>query len=180
MYELTGELSKKPYSERSNDKVVAVGGIYSNFHPLSNFYSSPITFRNQNYKTLEQGYQHTKAMVFGDVATAADIMAINNPAVAKTLSYTKNFKQDAWNTKRHDIILQLVKAKFNQNPKLADELLATGKKTISESRRQKYSPIGIAITNKEILNTLKWTGQSQLGEILITVRRELRQDIASP
>ena len=94
--ELTGELSMKTFSERSNDKVVVVGGIYSNFHPLSNFYSSPITFRNQNYKTLEQGYQHTKALVIGDVATAADIMATNNPALAKKLSYNiKNFKQDA-------------------------------------------------------------------------------------
>ena len=179
--ELTGELSMKTFSERSNDKVVVVGGIYSNFHPLSNFYSSPITFRNQNYKTLEQGYQHTKALVFGDVATAADIMATNNPALAKKLSYNiKNFKQDAWNTKRHDIMLQLVKAKFNQNPKLADELRATGKKTISESGRHKYFANGLAITNKEILNTLKWTGQSQLGEILMTVRRELPQAVASP
>ena len=125
--ELTDELSMKTFSERSNDKVVVVGGIYSNFHPLSNFYSSPITFRNQNYKTLEQGYQHTKAMVFGDVATAADIMVTNNPALAKKLSYNiKNFKQDVWNTKHHDIMLELVKAKFNQNPKLADELRATG------------------------------------------------------
>ena len=132
-----------------------ISGIYSNFHPLSNFYSSSITSRNPDYKTLEQG-QHTKAMVFGDVATAADIMATNNPAVAKKLSYNiKNFKQDAWNTKRHDLMLQLVKAQFNQNPKLADELRATGKKTISDSSRHKYFANGIAITIKEILNTLK-------------------------
>ena len=89
-------------------------------------------------------------MVFGDVATAIDIMATNNPAVAKRLSYNiKNFKQDAWNTKRHDIMLQLVMAKFNQNPKLADELRANGKKTISESGRHKYFANGIAITDKE-------------------------------
>ena len=132
-----------------------MGGIYSTFHPLSNFYSSPITFRNQDSKTLEQG-QHTKAFVFDDFATAADIMASNNPAVAKKLSYNiKNFKQDDWNTKRHDFMLQLVKAQFNQNPKLADELRATGKKTIPESGRHKYFAIGTAITNKEILNTLK-------------------------
>ena len=68
----------------------------------------------------------------------------------------------------------------NQNPKLADELRATGKKTISESGRHKYFANGLAITNKEILNTLKWTGQSQLREILMTVRRELPQAVASP
>ena len=47
-------------------------------------------------------------MVFGDVAPAADIMTTNIPALATKLSYNIiNFKQDAGNTKRHDIMLQL-------------------------------------------------------------------------
>ena len=40
----------------------------------------------------------------------------------------KGFKLDVWNTKRHDLMLQLVQAKFQQNPNLADELRNTGKK----------------------------------------------------
>ena len=35
--QLTGELCMKTFSERSNDKVLVMGGIYSNFHPLSNY-----------------------------------------------------------------------------------------------------------------------------------------------
>ena len=69
--ELSGELNMRTFSERSNDNVVVFGGLYSNFHPLSNFYRSPMMFRNQKYQTLEQAYQHTKALLFKDADTAA-------------------------------------------------------------------------------------------------------------
>ena len=70
-------------------------------------------------------FQHIKAQLFGDQATAADILASNDPAVAKRLSYNiSGFNQDIWTTKRHDLMLQIMKAKFHQNL----ELRATGKK----------------------------------------------------
>ena len=111
--ELSGELNMRTFSERSNDKVVVFGGLYSNFHPLSNFYRSPIMFRNQKYQTLEQAYQHTKALLFKDDDTAASILAADSPSEAKKLSYNiKGFNLDIWNAKRHDLMLQLVQAKF--------------------------------------------------------------------
>ena len=45
--ELSGELNMRTFSERSNDKVVVFGGLYSNFHPLSNFFRSPMMFGNK-------------------------------------------------------------------------------------------------------------------------------------
>ena len=79
---------------------------------------------------------------------------------------------DVWNTKRHDLMLQLVQAKFQQNPNLADELRNTGKKTISESEKHKDFANGLSIIHRDILNKQQWTSQSKLGEILMTVRRE--------
>ena len=172
--ELSGELNMRTFSERSNDKVVVFGGFYSNFHPLSNFYKASMTFRNHKYHTLEQAYQHTKALLFKDGDTAADILATDSPAEAKRLSYNiKGFKMDVWNTKRHDLMVQLVQAKFQQHPILADELRSTGKKTISESGKHKYFANGLSITHRDILNMKQWTAQSKLGDILMTVRREL-------
>ena len=46
---LKGELSMKHFCERSNDNVLVMGGIYSNFHPLSNYYPCNFVFRNQKY-----------------------------------------------------------------------------------------------------------------------------------
>ena len=77
----------RTFSERSNEKVVVVGGIFSNFHPLSNYYPASYVFRQQKYSSIEQGFQHIKAQLFGDQATTADILAFNDPAVAKRLSY---------------------------------------------------------------------------------------------
>ena len=73
----------------------------------------------------------------------------------------------------YDLMLQMVKAKFDQNPELCDELRATGKKTIAESGKHNIFANGLSITNKDILDMKQWTGQSKLGEILMTVRREL-------
>ena len=172
--QLTGDLCVKTFCERSNDKVLVVGGIFSNFHPLSNYYTASFVFRQQKYNSIEQGYQHVKAVLFGDHATAAQILASNDPAAAKRLSYSiKGFKQEVWATKRYDLMLQMVKAKFDQNPELCDELRATGKKTIAESGKHNIFANGLSITNKDILDMKQWTGQSKLGEILMTVRREL-------
>ena len=174
--ELSGELNMRTFSERSNDKVVVFGGLYSNFHPLSNFYRSPIMFRNQKYQTLEQAYQHTKALLFKDDDTAVSILAADSPSEAKKLSYNiKGFNLDIWNAKRHDLMLQLVQAKFQQNPNLADELRNTGKK-------KQFQYLGSISTllmgypsyiERDILNKQQWTSQSKLGEILMAVRREL-------
>ena len=66
-------------------------------------------------------------------------------------------------------MLQMVKAKFDQNPELCDELRATGKKTIAESGKHNIFASGLSIRNKDILDMKQWTGQSKLGEILMTV-----------
>ena len=47
------------------------------------------------------------------------------------------------------------------------------KKTIAESGKHNIFANGLSITNKDILDMKQWTGQSKLGEILMTVRREL-------
>ena len=114
------------------------------------------------YSSVEQGFQHIKALLFGDKATAADILASNDPAVPKRLSYNiSGFNRDVWTTKRHDIMLEIVKAKFHQNLELADELRATGKKTIAESGKHQFFANGLAITNNVILDMSQWNISSR-------------------
>ena len=91
---LTGELSMKHSCERSNDKVLVMGGMYSNFHPLSNYYPCNFVFRNQKYNNTEQAYQHIKAELYNDQTAAAEILSSDDPAVAKKMSFTiKGFKE---------------------------------------------------------------------------------------
>ena len=58
-------------------------------------------------------------------------------------------------------MLQLVKAKFEQNPELAAELRATGKKVLAESGKHNYFANGLSITNKNILEMKEWDSSVQ-------------------
>ena len=176
--QLTGELDMKTFNQRSNDNLIVFGGIFSNFHPLSNYYLCPIVYKKYRYKNIEQAYQHRKAVLFKDELIASKIMASSDPAEAKRISYElKGSKEhhDKWNAERYDLMLELVKANFLQNPELAKELKNTGTKQLAESGKHQYYATGLSITNRDILNTGKWTGSSKLGEILISVRRELNR-----
>ena len=81
--ELDGELSMDKFNERSNDSTIVFGGMYSNFHPLSNYYQSQLLFQNRKYSSIEQAYQHQKALIFDDQATADQIMDTHDPSAAK-------------------------------------------------------------------------------------------------
>ena len=151
--------------------------MYSDFHPLSNYYRSQFIFQNRKYASIEQAYQHQKALLFDDQNTAAEIMDTRDPSAAKRLSFKiKGFKEQVWNGKRYDIMLELTKRKFTQNHNLTTELLATGTKNIAESGKHRLFAVGLPITHKDILNEGVWTGESKLGAILMVVRDELNSN----
>ena len=173
--ELDGELNMRHFNERSDGKSVVMGGIFSNFHPLSNYYKCSFTHGNRMYSSIEQAYQHLKSLHFQDTETAAKIMRTDDPAEAKRLSFEiRNFKRDQWDDKRYEIMLQLTRSKFTQNAMMAKELLSTGTKTIGESGKHTYFAVGLSITSKDILKQNLWTGKSKLGTILMSVREELK------
>ena len=175
--ELDGELSMKKFNERSNDATIVIGGMYSDFHPLSNYYRSQFIFQNRKYTSIEQAYQHQKALLFDDQDTADQIIDTHDPSAAKRLSFKiKGFKEQVWNEKRYDIMLELTKRKFSQNPTLATELLATGTKKIAESGKHRFFAVGLSITHKDVLSEGVWTGESKLGAILMVVRDELNSN----
>ena len=70
-------------------------------------------------------------------------------------------------------MLQLLRAKFTQNPRLQTELLDTGTKKIAESGKHNFYAVGLPITHKDILNERMWTGESKLGAFLMVVCDEL-------
>ena len=92
--QLTGELSMRTFCERSNDRILVVRGIFSSFHPLSNYYHADFVFRNQKYSNIEQAFQHVKAVLFGEHAAAAEILSSDDPAAAEMMSFSiKGFKE---------------------------------------------------------------------------------------
>ena len=175
--ELNGDLDMKHFNERSDDTTVVMGGMYSNFHPLSNYYPSQLTYQIKKYSSIEQAYQYLKAVMFNDLDAANQIMNSDDAATSKRLSnQIKGFNQELWNGERYEIMTNLIRAKFTQNPALANTLRATGQNKIAESGKHRFFAVGLPITHKDILNQNVWNGESKLGEILMTVRNELNQD----
>ena len=110
--QLKNDLDMKTFNERSNDSRIVFGGMYSNFHPLSNYYACPITFRKQKYRSLEQAYQQCKSIFFGQAESASRIMASRDPAEAKRISYDVSGPRDLqnkWDAQRVDLMTSLVR-----------------------------------------------------------------------
>ena len=173
---LKGQLDMKTFTERANDNRVVFGGIFSKFHPLSNYYTCPIIFRKQKYRGLEHAYQHTKALFFGHAESASKILVAHDSSEAKRISYKitgPRDLQDKWNDQRMELMTSLVKAKCDQNPCVVKELLATGNKEIAESGRDGFYATGLPITHRDILQCDKWSGKSNLGKMMMTIRRDI-------
>lgn len=69
---------------------------------------------------------------------------------------------------------QCVFAKFSQNENLKQQLIDTGSRIIAEaSPYDKIWGIGLSEDNPMALDSTKWIGQNLLGEVLMTVRRNL-------
>jgi ribA/ribD-fused uncharacterized protein len=55
--------------------------------PISNFYEFPFSYGGRNYRSLEQGYQHVRAVGDGDHILATEILKAQTPSDAKRLSH---------------------------------------------------------------------------------------------
>ena len=178
--QLKDQLDMKHFNERSNNDRVVFSGMFSNFYPLSNYLACPITFRKQSFGSLEYTYQHTKALYFGHEESAARIKDARDTSEAKKISYEITGPRDLQkklDDQRVDLMTSLVQAKCQQNPDVVKELKLTGNKIIAESGRDKFYATSLPITHKVVLQSGKWVGKSNLGEILMKVRREINQNV---
>ena len=68
-------------------------------------------------------------------------------------------------------------AKFEQNKKIKDILIATGSKlllVIECNRNDKFWGNGLAIGNVDADNKSKWLGENAMGQVLINIREILK------
>ena len=75
------------------------------------------------------------------------------------------------------MMYDLLKLKYQQNPKLKEKLVATGTKKLFESTQSKYWGCGLTIQmidrQKKQLGDIKTTGKNILGEQTEDIRREI-------
>ena len=94
---------------------------------FSNHFACSFEVDGVTYSSLEQFFMHKKAKMFGDTATAAQVMKTNNPVAAKPLGKkVRGYQAETWKNACVTTMKTGLTAKFSQNPKLGNILRNTG------------------------------------------------------
>lgn len=125
---------------------------------LSNFYHSPVKYRNLIYLNAEAAFQAQKESCEKDKEQYTRM----NPAQAKLVGRNCNLREN-WEEIKEQTMYEIVKAKFTQNEALARLLLATGDAYLEEGNWWHDTTWGVC----------NGVGQNKLGKILMRVREEL-------
>jgi ribA/ribD-fused uncharacterized protein len=131
------------------------------FFFLSNFYNAPIEHEGIVYQNNEAAFQAQKCVDIKDRERFANI----SPSDAKRLGRRVELRKD-WEQVKVSIMTEIVREKFQQNPDLADKLLATGNAHLEEGNTW----------GDRIWGTVNGQGANMLGKILMQVREELSQE----
>lgn len=154
---------------KTTDTMVLFWGssdIYSNFH------YSPFVINGVRYRCVEQFMMAAKAMLFGDMAALARIMRETVPFKMQQIGRTvEGYTDEAWFAARDDVVFQACLAKFEQNPAMDTQLLATGGRMLVEaSPKDRIWGIGLGENDPRALIPAKWLGENRLGKALERVR----------
>ena len=124
---------------------------------LSNFYVRDITCFGLTFKNNEAAFHAMKcperASEFCDL----------DPSAAKKLGRQIQLRSD-WEQVKEDVMYEVCRAKFMQNPDLKARLLSTGTVQLVEGNNWNDKEWGVC--NGE--------GKNKLGKILMRIREELR------
>lgn len=144
---------------------------------LSNWYISPFTYAGKQYFSCEQYLMEQKALTFGDDEAAEKIMNSKNLSEIKRLGkQVARYNENLWKTIRPQVMRRGLRAKFQQNPQLLQELMNTGNAILAEcAPRDAIWGIGIGMDDERSLDPKEWKGRNLLGRALMRVREDLRQ-----
>jgi len=132
---------------------------------LSNFAAISVRHNGTVFATSEHAYQAAKARdepeLYSRIAESTD------PDEAKRLGRKATLPDD-WDSRKRYVMLEVVTAKFSQNPDCRERLLDTGERTLVELNWWGDTYWGADIDTG--------TGTNVLGRILMGVRSSLRFD----
>lgn len=140
-------------------------GFFGEYAFLSNFEPSPLQLTGASadgltYATSEHAYMALKSK---DLRVRATIAELATPRLARDAGQLISMRAD-WDSYKPHAMLAAVRAKFQQNPKLAQKLLSTGMHYLEESNNWGDRYWGVVAGE----------GLNMLGKTLMQVRLELQ------
>jgi hypothetical protein len=135
-----------------------VNAFIGDYSFLSNFYPAPMTYRGVFYPTSEHAYQAAKT---DDLNYKSIIATAPTPSGAKRLGKRAPIRED-WNDVKLGVMLEVVLAKFDQNPNLLKKL----------TDLEGYELVEGNYWNDTYWGVCRGKGSNHLGKILMMVRDE--------
>ncbi len=143
---------------------------------FSNWYNVKFCVDGIEFISSEQYMMFSKARLFGDIVTAAKILQATDQAKIKKLGREVTpFDGSIWSSQDMEIMRKGLLAKFSQNEDIKEILLSTGDNILAEcSLLDRKWGIGYSVSNPNVQDPSKWRGENRLGQVLMSVRDELR------
>ena len=128
------------------------------FDWLSNFFLCQVEFEGMNFSNVEAAFQAAKCL---DMKERERFFGLSG-GQAKRLGKRVELRPD-WEDVKIDIMRQVLKSKFTQNPELREKLIATGNTELIEGNNW----------NDRFWGVCRGVGKNHLGKLLMEVRAEL-------
>jgi len=134
-------------------------GFFGNYRFLSNFHVCKFMWHGIEWTSSEHAYQ---AIKLKDKDKMLKFSKLSTPKDAKIAGGLIPIRDD-WEEVKYTFMYLIVKAKFGQNPDLADLLLATGNAYLEETNTW----------HDQVWGVCGGKGKNWLGDILMKVRHEI-------
>ena len=128
------------------------------FDWLSNFFTCQVEFEGMNFSNVEAAFQAAKCL---DLKERERFFGLSG-GQSKKLGRRVELRSD-WEDVKIDIMRQVLKSKFTQNPELGEKLIATGNTELIEGNNW----------NDRFWGVCRGVGKNHLGKLLMEVRAEL-------
>ena len=145
----------------------------SEFAPFSNFFPCKIVIGQHSFFCLEQAFQFLKAKNLNKPLAATKIYLSRDVRFIKQMGAEVG-TSEVWEHKQSDLMYVCLLRKFQQNPELKALLLATGNLQLVEATPDRLWGCGATLSSNA-LRRHEWPGRNKHGEILMTVREELKR-----
>ena len=142
----------------------AILGFFGEYRWLSNFHPCRVEVEDMIFPSSEHAYMAMKTRI-PEERRPLTVEGGLTPGQAKRYGQ-KVTLQSFWDTLKDHYMLVVLRAKFRQSQELAERLLDTGEKRLEETNYWNDRYWGVC-----------WgEGENRLGQLLMQVRQELRDD----
>jgi ribA/ribD-fused uncharacterized protein len=133
---------------------------------------------NVEFTSAEQYMMHEKALIFGDLEIADQILATNNVDMIKRLGRrVKNFDSALWDINKFKIVVNGNYLKFSQNFYIKRKMLSYGPPVVKFVEASKHDRIwGIGYDEATALQNRDNWGLNLLGKALSQVHERLYKE----